>query len=72
MCNNVDEALNISPEFFEDSNMNSKHIENGLALVGALIILIGVSMAAGSAFAATPDLDNARPARISTSIVEAG
>lgn len=51
--------------------MNSKHIENGLALIGALIILIGVSMAAGSAFAATPDLDKERPARISTSIVEA-
>lgn len=51
--------------------MNSKHIENGLALIGALIILVGVSMAAGSAFAATPDLDNERTARISVSVVEA-
>lgn len=32
--------------------MKSKYIENGLALVGALIVLIAVSTAAGSAFAA--------------------
>lgn len=32
--------------------MKSKYIENGLALVGALIVLIAVSAAASSAFAA--------------------
>ena len=31
--------------------MKSKHIENGLALVGALIVLIAVSTAISSAFA---------------------
>ncbi len=37
--------------------MKSKYIENGLALIGALIVLIGVSTAASSAFAAEADLD---------------
>jgi hypothetical protein len=31
--------------------MNSKYFENGLALLGALVILIGVSAAASSALA---------------------
>ena len=31
--------------------MNSKLIENGLALLGVLVILLGVSAAASSAFA---------------------
>ena len=31
--------------------MNSKFIENGLALLGILVILVGVSAAATSAFA---------------------
>ncbi len=31
--------------------MKSKYIENGLALVGALIVLVAVSTAIGSAFA---------------------
>ena len=34
--------------------MKSRYIENGLAMIGALIILIGVSTAASSAFAAAP------------------
>ncbi len=37
--------------------MKSKHIENGLTLVAALIVLIGVSTAASSAFAAETNLD---------------
>ena len=45
--------------------MKTKLIENGLALLGALIVLIGVSSAASSAFAAT-DLELGRDARIST------
>lgn len=32
--------------------MNTRNIENRLALIGALIVLLGVSWAAGSAFAA--------------------
>ncbi|MCP4299692.1 MAG: hypothetical protein GY783_03840 [Gammaproteobacteria bacterium] len=32
--------------------MKTRNIENKLALVGAIIVLIGVSMAAGSAFGA--------------------
>jgi hypothetical protein len=35
----------------KDSIMKSKYFENGLALLGALIILIGVSAAASSALA---------------------
>ena len=31
--------------------MKGKYFENGLALLGALVILVGVSAAAGSAFA---------------------
>lgn len=44
--------------------MKLKYIENGLALVGALIVLVAVSAAANSAFAAAP-LDIERPAPIS-------
>lgn len=35
----------------KDSIMKSKYLENGLALLGALVILIGVSAAASSALA---------------------
>jgi len=35
----------------KDSIMKSKYFENGLALLGALVILIGVSAAASSALA---------------------
>jgi hypothetical protein len=31
-------------------NMNTKYVENGLALMGALLILVGVAFAATSAF----------------------
>ncbi len=37
--------------------MKSKYVENALALLGALIVLIGVSTAASSAFAAEAGLD---------------
>ena len=37
--------------------MKSKHIESGLALLGALVVLVGVSFAASSAFAAEPVAD---------------
>ena len=46
--------------------MKAKYIENGLALLGAMIVLIGVSSAASSAFAAAP-LDIEGPAHISVS-----
>lgn len=53
--------------------MKSKYIENGLAMVGALIILIGVSTAASSAFAAAPleTLDIELDDRISVLVVDA-
>jgi len=35
----------------QDTIMKSKYFENGLALLGALVILIGVSAAASSALA---------------------
>ena len=41
--------------------MKTRNIENRLALIGALIVLLGVSWAAGSAFAAEAD-DVATPA----------
>jgi len=50
--------------------MKSKYIENGLALVGALIIMIGVSTAATSAFAADSNLDIERHGHISNSDAE--
>ena len=50
--------------------MKSKYIENGLAWVGALIVLIGVSTAASSAFAAESDLDIEFGDRISISDAE--
>jgi len=51
--------------------MKSKHIENGLALVAALIVLIGVSTAASSAFAAESSLDIELDGRISVPVVDA-
>ncbi len=46
--------------------MKVKYIEDGLVLVAALIVLVGVSSAASSALTATP-LDIERPAPISVS-----
>lgn len=43
------------PQRFKDKMMKRKDIENGLALLGALVVLIGVSSAATSAFAAEPE-----------------
>jgi hypothetical protein len=40
-----------SSPLVKDSIMKSKYLENGLALLGALVILIGVSAAASSALA---------------------
>ena len=37
--------------------MKAKNIESGLALLGALVVLVGVSFAASSAFAAEPVAD---------------
>ena len=37
--------------------MKAKHIESGLALLGALVVLVGVTFAASSAFAAEPVAD---------------
>jgi len=37
--------------------MNTKNVENGLALVGALLILVAVAFAATSAFNNRLDLD---------------
>ena len=34
----------------EDSSMKTRNVENGLALVGALLILVAVAFAATSAF----------------------
>ena len=36
--------------FFKDTKMNTKNVENGLALMGALLILVAVAFAASSAF----------------------
>ena len=44
--------------------MKNRYIENGLAVLGALIVLIGVSSAASSAFAAS-DLELGDADRIS-------
>ena len=50
--------------------MKVKYIENGLVLVSALIMLVAMSSAVSSAFAAAP-LDNERAAPITVSSGEA-
>ena len=42
---------------FKEMNMNTKNVENGLALVGALLILVAVAFAATSAFDSQLNLD---------------
>lgn len=39
------------PAKTQDTNMKAKNFENGLAVVGALIVIVGVSAAASSALA---------------------
>jgi hypothetical protein len=55
------------PMSVKDKTMTAKRIENALALAAALIVLIGVSAAASTAFAAAPiaNLDIDPAARIS-------
>ena len=37
--------------------MNTKYVENGLALMGAILILVAVGFAANTAFTGKPDLE---------------
>jgi len=47
--------------------MNSRKVENGLALLGVLIVLFGVSSAANTAFASEADaLDTSLKITVST------
>ena len=57
MCNKEIETITNavtqrqSSQQHKDSIMKSKYFENGLALLGALVILVGVAAAASSALA---------------------
>jgi len=37
--------------------MNTKYFENGLALMGAVLVMVAVAFAANAAFTAQPDLE---------------
>lgn len=43
------------PVYVQDSNMKTRKFENGLAVLGALVVMLGVTAAAGSALAADND-----------------
>ena len=37
--------------------MNTKYVENGLALMGAVLVMVAVAFAANAAFTGQPDLE---------------
>lgn len=51
--------------------MKTRKLENGLAYVGALVVLAGVLAAANSAFAAEPDVPNNTVATVNDAAAEA-
>lgn len=55
--------------YFKEMDMNTKYVENGLALMGALLILVAVAFAATSALDSQLNLDF--PAQGHTSILVA-
>jgi len=46
---------------FEEMNMNTKYVENGLALMGALLVLVAVAFAANSVLDGELNLDFPAP-----------
>ena len=52
--------------YFKEMNMNSKYVENGLALMGALLIMVAVAFAANSALDGDLNLDFPAPGYTST------
>lgn len=52
------------------SNMNTRNVENRLALVGAMLVLIGVTFAASSAFADDVNDVSSTPVPIHTAAVQ--
>lgn len=61
LCNKVIESNNTISNYFakaglrlKDRHMKTRYFENGLAFVGAILILAGVSAAANSALAGDP------------------
>ena len=51
---------------FKEMNMNTKYVENGLALWGALLVLVAVAFAANSALDGELNLDFPTPDYTST------
>ena len=49
--------MSIDVIFFEEMTMITRYVENGLALMAALLILVAVAFAATSAFDNQLDLD---------------
>ena len=43
--------------YFKEMNMNTKYVENGLALMGALLVLVAVAFAANSVLDGQLNLD---------------
>jgi hypothetical protein len=52
--------------YFKDMNMNTKYVENGLALMGAVLIMVAVAFAANSALDGELNLDFPAPGYTST------
>lgn len=52
--------------FFKEMDMNTKNVENGLALMGALLVLVAVAFAASSALDGQLKLEFAAQAHTST------
>jgi hypothetical protein len=51
---------------FKEMNMNTKYVENGLALMGALLVLVAVAFAANSVLDGELNLDFPTPGYTST------
>jgi hypothetical protein len=52
--------------YFKEMNMNTKYVVNGLALLGALLIMVAVASAANSALDGELNLDFPTPGYTST------
>ncbi len=52
--------------YFKEMNMNTKYVENGLALMGALLIMVAVAFAANSVLDGDLNLDFPTPGYTST------
>jgi len=52
--------------YFKEMNMNTKYVENGLALMGAMLVLVAVAFAANSVLDGELNLEFPAPGYTST------